>query len=423
MQMFDGAIPWYNSMEQNHLRRNLAVITFTAFLNFTGLTIAIPIFTPLCLDQTHGIIATGTSVPVRTTILGVLLGIFPLCQFFAAPILGAFSDRYGRKKILLLSLAGMLVGSIIMATSITISSLPLAFVSRIIMGAFSGSLAVTQSAIADISDDKSRAKNFGLIGAAFGASLFIGPALGGFLSDPAIHLWFNYATPFWLSSALTAFNLCQVAWQLSETLPPEKRRQTDFRIFIGPINIVKAFRDPVCRGLFLVVFVLGFGFNFFTQFFQVLLITKFAATRAQLGIVFSYLGIWGILTQAVIIRPVSRKFTPARILNTTPLLLTGVFLSILLVPSLPLLFVVLLFIPLFNGLSNPNLTALISGLRGAEDRGELLGINQSVLAMAQFLPPLIGGYIVGNHYSLSIWVTAICYVIGWILFIRTRQTF
>ena len=407
-------------MDQKHLRRDLSVITFTAFLNFIGLTIAIPIFTPLCLDQAHGIIAAGTSVPVRTTILGFLLGIFPLCQFFTAPMLGAFSDRYGRKKVLLFSLAGMLLGSIIMAVSITLANLPLAFLSRIIMGGFSGSLAVTQSAIADVSDDKSRAKNFGLIGAAFGASLFIGPALGGFLSDPAIHPWFNYATPFWLSSALTALNFCQVAWQLSETLPPEKRRHADFHILIGPINIVKAFRDPVCRAMFLVVFSLGFGFNFFTQFFQVFLIDKFAATRSQLGVVFSYLGIWGILTQAIIIRPVSKYFRPAQVLTLTPLLLTGTFLLLLLVPTFPLLFAVILFIPLLNGLLNPNLTARISSLRGAQNQGELLGINQSVLALSQFLPPIIGGYIVGNHYTLPIWITVAFYLIGWVLFIRAR---
>ena len=407
-------------MDQKHLRRDLSVITFTAFLNFIGLTIAIPIFTPLCLDQAHGIIAAGTSVPVRTTILGFLLGIFPLCQFFTAPMLGTFSDRYGRKKVLLFSLAGMLLGSIIMAVSITLANLPLAFLSRIIMGGFSGSLAVTQSAIADVSDDKSRAKNFGLIGAAFGASLFIGPALGGFLSDPAIHPWFNYATPFWLSSALTALNFCQVAWQLSETLPPEKRRHADFHILIGPINIVKAFRDPVCRAMFLVVFSLGFGFNFFTQFFQVFLIDKFAATRSQLGVVFSYLGIWGILTQAIIIRPVSKNFRPAQVLTVTPLLLTGTFLLLLLVPTFPLLFAVILFIPLLNGLLNPNLTARISSLRGAQNQGELLGINQSVLALSQFLPPIIGGYIVGNHYTLPIWITAAFYLIGWVLFIRAR---
>ncbi|MCX5904021.1 MAG: MFS transporter [Proteobacteria bacterium] len=407
-------------MEQKHLRRDLAVIAFTAFLNFIGLTIAIPIFTPLCLDQSGGIIAVGTSIPVRTTILGFILGIFPLCQFFASPMLGTLSDRYGRKKILLFSLAGMLAGSVIMAVSIMRASLTLAFFSRIVMGCFSGSIAVTQSAIADLSDEKSRAKNFGLIGAAFGASLFIGPALGGFLSDPAIRPWFNYATPFWLSSLLTLVNIGQVAWQLSETLPPERRRHADFHLLIGPLNVMRAFQDAVSRNMFLVVFFLGFGFNFFTQFFQVFLIDKFAATRSQLGMIFSYIGIWSILTQAVIVPKVSKKFRPPQVLTVTLLLSAGIFPVLLLAPNYPLLFAVLACIPLTNGLSNPNLTALISGLGGVERQGEILGINQSVQAMTQFLPPLIGGFIVGQPYTVPIWVAAASILIAWGLFMRSR---
>src|SRR4030042_3756114 len=113
-------------MDPKRLRRDINVIAFTAFLNFIGLTIAIPIFTPLCLEQNGGIIAAGTSIPLRTTILGFLVGIFPLCQFFAAPILGAFSDRYGRKNILLFSLLGMSLGYVIMAVRILLPSLPLA---------------------------------------------------------------------------------------------------------------------------------------------------------------------------------------------------------------------------------------------------------------------------------------------------------
>ena len=407
-------------MEQKQLRRDLTVITFTAFLNFVGLTIAIPIFTPLCLDQTGGIIAVGTSIPVRTTLLGFLLGIFPLCQFFASPMLGALSDRHGRKKVLLFSLAGMLLGYILMAVSIVLSSLSLAFVSRIIMGGFSGSLAVTQSAIADLSDEQSRAKNFGLLGAAFGASLFIGPALGGFLSDPAVHSGFSFATPFWLASFLTLLNFGQVTWQFSETLPLEKRRHSDFKILIGPINIVKAFQEPVRRRMFLVVFFMSFGFNFFTQFFQVYLIAVFNATRSQLGIVLSYLGICSILTQALIVRPVSKKFKPAQVLTVSLLLLAGIFPAVLLVPSFALLFVVLIFIPLFNGLSNPNVTSLVCGLADSNNQGEVLGINQSVMAMAQFLPPLIGGYIVGQHFTVPIWITSGSILISWILFMRTR---
>ena len=406
--------------EQKSNRRDLAIIAFTAFLNFIGLTLAIPIFTPLCLDQTGGIIAIGTSIPVRTTILGFLLGIFPLCQFFTSPLLGALSDRMGRKKILLFAIAGTFLGYIIMALSILLESLPLAFLSRIITGGFSGSLAVTQSAIADLSDENSRAKNFGLLGAAFGTSLFIGPMLGGFLSDPTINARFNFATPFWLASFLTAVNFLQVAWQFSETLPPEKRRHVDFHLLVGPANIINAFKTTTYRRMFLVVFALAFGFNFFTQFFQVFLIDQFAATRSQLGIVLSYLGIWSILTQALLVRPVSKRFAPAKILPISLLLLAASFPALLMVHDFWMLFPVMIFIPLFNGLSNPNLTAVVCGLGGDKSHGEILGINQSVMAMAQFLPPLIGGYIVGQHFALPIWITSGSILLAWILFLRTR---
>ena len=406
--------------EQKSNRRDLAIIAFTAFLNFTGLTLAIPIFTPLCLDQTGGIIALGTSIPVRTTILGLLLGIYPLCQFFTSPLLGAMSDRWGRKKILLFAIAGSLTGYLIMAVGILTESLFLAFVSRIVTGCFSGSLAVTQSAIADLSDEKSRAKNFGLLGAAFGTSLFIGPALGGFLSDPTINARFNFATPFWLASFLTAVNFLQVAWQFSETLPQEKRRHVAAHPLVGPINIINAFKTTAYRRMFLVVFALAFGFNFFTQFFQVYLIDQFAATRSQLGIVLSYLGIWSILTQAVLVRPISKKFSSVKILPVSLLLLAASFPALLMVKSFWMLFPVLIFIPLFNGLSSPNLTAVVCGLGGDKSHGEILGINQSVMAMAQFLPPLIGGYIVGQHFTMPLWITSGSILLAWILFLRTR---
>lgn len=406
---------------KNGTRRDLAIVAFTAFLNFTGLTLAIPIFTPMCLDHTGGIIAAGTSMPVRTTILGFLLGIFPLCQFFTSPLLGALSDRWGRKKILLAGIAGTCGGYVIMAAGILAESLPIVFLSRFVTGCFSGSLAVTQSAVADLSDEQSRPKNFGLLGAAFGTSLFVGPALGGFLSDPKIHAGFGYATPFWLAAALAACNFLQVAGLFAETLPESRRRQVEFHLLVGPKNIIRAFATADYRRMFLVVLALSFGFNFFTQFFQVFLVEKFHTTRSQLGIMLSYMGICSIVTQALLVRPVSKRYSSRQILPVTLVLLAASFPLLLAVENFWLLFPVILLVPLFNGLSNPNLTALVCGLAGPQHQGEILGINQSVMAMAQFVPPLIGGYIVGHHFTLPLWITSGSILLAWMLFLQTGK--
>ena len=160
-----------------------------------------------------------------------------------------------------------------------------------------------------------------------------------------------------------------MAWQFSETLPPEKRRHVAFHLLVGPINIIRAFETTAYRRMFLVVFALSFGFNFFTQFFQVYLIDQFAATRSQLGIVLSYLGIWSILTQAVLVRPMSKRFTSRKILPISLAAAGGSFPALLMVEQFWLLFPVMIFIPLFNGLSSPNLTALVCGLGGEKTMG------------------------------------------------------
>lgn len=289
------------------------------------------------------------------------------------------------------------------------------------MGALSGNLAVNQSAISDISDEKNRTKNFGLVGAAFGASFFIGPALGGFLSDPKIVSWFYYDLPFWLAAILTLVNFIQVLYFFPETLSLEHRRQVRLHPLIGLENIIKAWQNPARRSVFLVVFFVGFGFNFFTQFNQVFLIDKFAATTSQIGWLFSYIGLVSILVQLVLVRHISKRFRPAQVLIFTLFFLAGVLPVFLIMPSYGWIFLAFTFVPIFNGLSFPNLISVISSLGDARNQGELLGMNQSIQALAQFLPPLLGGFVAGFHVSLSIWISSACIFIGWLLFIRCRK--
>ena len=377
-------------------------------------------FHPPVLEQTGNILPADASVPLRTTILGLLLGVFPLCSFLPHRCWGRYRTD-GAEKNIAVCHSRKLRRASYYGCGNSGRQPASGFVSRIISGSFSGSLAVTQSAIADVSDEKTRPKNFGLLGAAFGLSLFIGPALGGFLSDPGVYAGFTFATPFWLAAFLTGINFLQVVWLFSETLPQSRRRQVAFHLLVGPINIARAFATPAYRRIFLVVLAFFFGFNFFTQFFQVYLLEKFSVSGSQLGIILSYMGIWSILTQAFLVRPVSKRFTSRQVLPVSLLLLALSFTALLMVPQFWLLFPVMIFISLFNGLSNPNLTAVVCGLAGERNQGEILGINQSVMAMAQFVPPLIGGSIVGLHFTLPLWIAFASILLAWILFLINRD--
>lgn len=364
-----------------------------------------------------GILSAIHRHSVRTTILGILLGIYPLAQFVTAPIWGALSDRFGRKLLLASANIGLLVGNALMALGIMALNLPIVLASRLLTGMFSGSLSVTQSAMADISDSTNRTANFGLLGAMMGASLAIGPAVGGILSDTTKSAFLTLATPFWAATVLCLCNFLQILLLFHETLDEKNRQKRQSNIWSGFESFVDAFTNPNFRLIFIVIFLLGFGFNFFTQFFQYYLIERFQITNTHYGILYAYIGVWSIITQMGIVRIVAGRFASVDVLPITLLLLALVFPLILVIPTLPLLYCVVLFIPLTNGLNYPNLLSIISELADKRAQGRIMGINQSVNAVAMFLAPLSGGVLVSLDYTMPLWITFILIFGSWLMFL------
>jgi len=399
-------------------RTSLFPLFFTVFLDLLGLGIVIPIFAPLFLDPVGGLFSFQTGLSTRTMLLGFLLAVYPLAQFFGAPFLGALSDRFGRKKILQLSLLGTLFGYLLLAAGILLKSLPLLFIARAIDGFTGGNISIAQSSISDLSDEKSRTRNFGFIGMAFGLGFIIGPFIGGKLADPTILSWFNYATPFWFAAILAGINLVLVQLRFRETL--HSRRETHLNLLTGFRNNGRALSLPNARTMFLVVFLLAFGFNFFTQFFQVFLIQKFQFTQSQIGDLFAYIGLWIAVTQGLINRPLSRRLEPQQILSFSALLL-AVALPLLLLPSQSsFLFFLLPLVAIFQGLTQPSSLSIVSGLCDEKAQGQILGINQSFQSLAQAIPPIIAGFIVSLDQNLPILVAGVSVLAAWVLFLVYR---
>jgi DHA1 family tetracycline resistance protein-like MFS transporter len=217
------------------------IIIFTIVLDTLGIGILVPVVPQLLGNPAspHYLLAADVSLGTGYILLGGMVAMYPIMQFFATPVLGQLSDRYGRRPILALSLFGTALGYVLFAVGILLKSIPLLFVARALDGLTGGNVSVAQAAIADLTLPKDRTKNFGLIGAAFGFGFILGPFLGGTLADPSVVSWFTAATPFWFAAILATFNTLSVLWFFSETNQHLRPIEVEFARSVR--NIAKAY--------------------------------------------------------------------------------------------------------------------------------------------------------------------------------------
>ena len=184
----------------------------TVLVDMIGIGIIIPVIPSLILDL------TGLGISDASAYGGGLLIAFALMQFIFSPILGELSDRFGRRPVLLIALAGLSIDYVLHAVAPTITWL---FIGRILAGICGASFTVANAYMADISAPEERAKNFGILGAAFGLGFIIGPAIGGFFGEIDVRL------PFYIAAGLTFVNFLIGLVFVPESLAPDKRRKMD----------------------------------------------------------------------------------------------------------------------------------------------------------------------------------------------------
>ncbi len=179
-------------------------------------------------------------------------------------------------------------------------------------------------------------------------------------------------------------------------------------MFTGFINLKKAWSFKNLRVMFIVTFLVMFGFNFYTQFFQVLLIEKFHFTAKEIGLFFGFAGFWIVFAQGFLTRIIAKRFAPEKVLRVT-LFTLMLGLGLIAIPNqVWMIFVILPLIPISQAISNPNTTTILSNLAHKDSQGEIMGINQSIQALAMAIPPIIAGFI----YSLNIYLPSIASAIS-----------
>ena len=375
------------------MKKHLWFLYFTVFLDMLGIGILIPVIPQLLGEPSSPyFLLDPAKGDLGLILLGLLVAAYPLAAFFASPILGALSDKYGRKPVLFISILGTSVSYFVFAFAIWTGNLPLLFISRFIDGATGGNISVAQAAIADSTAPEERTKAFGMMGATFALGFILGPFLGGVLSSPSILPFFSASTPFVFSGILALANAFSIRFFFTESIR-EKHPDRKIQLLASLDNIARAKKFIDVRGLFLVSFLFNVGFSFFTSFFNVYLTNKFDFSTAEIGNFFAYVGIWIIITQLIVVRYLSKRFNEAELLGPA-YVLTGVGLLLYLAPQVwwALLFVVpLASIP--NGIQQANFSSLLTKRTEERVRGEVLGINSSLTSLGQSLPPIFAGVI------------------------------
>ncbi len=364
-------------------------IVFTVILvDMLGVGILIPIIPLLFADPAYPY-HLALSASDGYLLLGALTALYPFAQFLATPVIGQLSDTFGRKPLLAFTLFGTAVSYALFAVGIIFRNIPLLFVARALDGITGGNVAVAQASIADTTEHEHRARSFGIIGAANGVGFILGPLFGGFLSDPKIHHVFGAPTPFWFAAGLSFLNMLAVLFFFPETRTHKTKHRIRFAQSFRNIKDALVGKDR--RSLYVTSFVFQAGFAFIITFFGVYLIARFGFGQRQIGYLFGFVGLLLAFAQLTLTGPLSKRFRPYGIISASLLVMGVSLIGVYAVHDPILLYVMTIPTAIAAALVLTNLTALISTSSAKSNQGTALGMNSSVQALAQSIPPVFAG--------------------------------
>ncbi len=420
-----------DAIRQKLETKALPAALLTVFLDAVGVAILVPVYPALVLPGNFQVIPLDWSIRSGYIMVGWLTGIYSLCTFLAAPILGQLSDKYGRKPVLGISLFGTAVGYALFAIGVITKNIPLLFASRALDGITGGNIAVARAVISDVSAPEHRTRNFGLIGAMFGMGFVLGPYLGGRLSAagiPFINIfgihalktphWFSPAVPFWFAAIVAMINTFLVLFTLPETL--KEKIHARLRWTQSFRNIATGLRMPRVKVLLPVNFFFSAGFTFFTTFFGFSMIKRIPGfTPANVADYFSLIGIWIAVFQGVLIPIIAKRYKNYQVLRVSMFGVAAVLPIVLLASTTQQAMLVSPLIPLFVALTMANSIALLSSVADPRLQGEVMGVNSSFEALAQGIPAVMSGYIASVAVGLPTIVGSSLIAFAGFLFLYT----
>ena len=348
-------------------------IFITLVLDIIGIGLIVPIL-PKLVESFQ-----GGNVEKASHTFGALAALYASMQFIFAPLIGSLSDRFGRRRVILLSLFGSGLDYFVLASA---PSLAWFFVGRIISGITGANIAAASAYIADVSPPEKRAGNFGLIGAAFGIGFIAGPALGGWLGD------YNLRLPFYVAGGLTLLNWLYGFFVLPESLAPQNRRAFSWARS-NPVGSLMALRrHPVALGLAGSYFLLNVAHQVFPSTWVLYTGHRYHWTAKETGLSLAMVGLMAGLVQGGLTRVIVNKLGEAKTA------VAGMSIAVLAAISYGLategwMIYVILLVGSIGSVTGPAVQGLISRSVGADEQGGVQGSLSSLASVAGIIGPLL----------------------------------
>lgn len=343
---------------------------------------------------------------------GLLFSIYSLCQFLATPLIGRLSDAYGRRPLLLLSLFGTSLSFFMMAFAPSAAWL---FVARALDGITAGNIPVALAVISDTTEVKNRAKGFGIIGAAFGFGFTFGPAIS------ALGVRWGLGIPFIIAGTIAA-----VSWVLTALVLPEtntnksavaSRRIFDFR------HLIDALLNPNIATMLVTSFLVMLAFSVYVFVFQPVAVQIFGLSASAISIIFTAIGVIGLLSQTLVIPQAVRLFGERNVLVYAIFVSVVMYAALLFVRYFPLFVAVVLVQAFANGFTNPVIQSILSKEADEKSQGSIMGVNASYQSIGQTLGPIVGGILTTVYIPLPFLLSSIIMGAAVFLAIRIRSAY